>query len=89
MEVCARGKFNLLNARKLGVLPMSKEDLLKNSDINLIHVVLGDRYGTLLTEKEFKIMKKTSFLINTSRGQIINENDLIQAPKMKLSLVLD
>ena len=66
---------------KLGVLPMSKEDLLKNSDIVSIHVVLGDRYKNLITEKEFKIMKKTSFLINTSRGQIINENDLIQALK--------
>ena len=82
MEVCAWSEnLNLSNARKLGVLPMSKEDLLKNSDIVSIHVVLGDRYKNLITEKEFKIMKKTSFLINTSRGQIINENDLIQALK--------
>jgi len=82
MEVCAWSEnLNLSNASKLGVLPMSKEDLLKNSDIVSIHVVLGDRYKNLITKKEFKIMKKTSFLINTSRGQIINENDLIQALK--------
>ena len=82
MEVCAWSEnLNLSNANELGVLPMSKEDLLKNSDIISIHVVLGDRYKNLITKNEFKIMKKTAFLINTSRGQIINENDLIQALK--------
>ena len=40
---------------------------------------LGERYKNLITEKEFKIMKKTSFLINTSRGPIVNEKDLITA----------
>ena len=60
---------------------MSKEDLLKNSDIISIHVVFGDRYKNLITKKELELMKKSSFLINTSRGPIINENDLIQALK--------
>ena len=58
---------------------MSKEELLKQSDIISLHVVLGERYKNLITEKEFKIMKKTSFLINTSRGPIVNEKDLIIA----------
>ena len=58
---------------------MSKEDLISNSDIISIHVVLGDRYKNLITQKEFKLMKKTTFLINTSRGPIINELDLIKA----------
>ena len=43
------------------------EDLLKNSDIISIHVILGDRYKHLITKKEFDMMKKSSFLINTSR----------------------
>ena len=60
---------------------MSKEDLLKNSDIVSIHLVFGDRYKNLITSKELNMMKKTSFLINTSRGLIINENDLIEALK--------
>ena len=60
---------------------MSKEDLLKNSDIISIHLVLGERYKNLISKKEFEMMKKTSFLINTSRGHIINENDLINALK--------
>ena len=82
MEVCAWSEnLDLTHANKLGVLPMSKEDLLKNSDIVSIHIVLGDRYKNLITKKEFELMKKSSFLINTSRGQIINEDDLIEALK--------
>ena len=82
MEVCAWSEnLNLSKANELGVFPMSKDDLLKNSDIISIHVVLGERYKNLITKKEFKLMKKTSFLINTSRGEIINEDDLIQALK--------
>jgi len=82
MEVCAWSEnLNLSHANEFGVLPMNKEDLLKNSDIISIHVVLGERYKNLITKKEIAMMKKTSFLINTSRGPIINENDLVEALK--------
>ena len=80
MEISAWSEnLNLSEANKLNVLPMSKEDLIKTSDIISIHVVLGERYKNLITKKELKQMKKTSFLINTSRGEIINEKDLIEA----------
>ena len=82
MDVCAWSEnLNLSHANEIGVLPMSKEDLLKTSDIISIHLVLGDRYKNLITTKELKMMKKSSFLINTSRGPMINENDLIKALK--------
>ena len=82
MEVCAWSEnLNLSHANELGVLPMSKEDLLKNSDIISIHLILGDRYKNLITKKEISMMKKTAFLINTSRGPIVNENDLVEALK--------
>ena len=82
MEVCAWSEnLDLSHANQIRVLPMSKEDLLKTADIVSIHVVLGDRYKNLITKKELGMMKKSSFLINTSRGQIINENDLIEALK--------
>jgi phosphoglycerate dehydrogenase-like enzyme len=82
MEVCAWSEnLNLSHANEIGVLPMSKEDLLKNSDIVSIHLVFGDRYKNLISKNEFELMKKTSFLINTSRGLIINENDLVEALK--------
>ena len=82
MEVSAWSEnLNLSDANKLGVLPMSKEDLIKTSDIISIHIVLNENYKNLITKKEFEIMKNTSFIINTSRGEIINENDLIEALK--------
>jgi phosphoglycerate dehydrogenase-like enzyme len=80
MQVSAWSEnLNLTHANEIGVLPMSKEDLLTNSDFISIHVVLGDKYKNLITEKEIKLMKKTAFLINTSRGPIVNELDLIKA----------
>ena len=82
MEVCAWSEnLNLSHANELGVLPMSKEDLLKNSDIISIHLVLGERYKNLISKKELGMMKKTAFIINTSRGPIINEKDLVEALK--------
>ncbi len=82
MEVCAWSEnLDLSHANKIGVLPMSKEDLLKTSDIISIHVVLSKNYKNLITKKELEMMKKSSILINTSRGQIINENDLVEALK--------
>ena len=82
MEVCAWSEnLNLSHANEIGVLPMNKEDLLKNSDIISIHIVLGERYKNLITKKELGMMKKTAFLINTSRGPIINENDLVETLK--------
>ena len=80
MEVAAWSEnLNLTTANELGVLPMTKEDLIKSSDIISIHVVLGEKYKNLFAKKEFEMMKNTAFLINTSRGAIINENDLIEA----------
>ena len=80
MEVSAWSEnLNLSQANELNILPMSKDHLLKTSDIISIHVVLGERYRNLITKKEFDMMKKNSILINTSRGFIINEKDLIDA----------
>ena len=80
MEVLAWSEnLNLDKCKELDVLPSSKEDLLKNSDFISIHVQGGERYKNLIQLKEFDMMKKTVFLINTSRGSIVNEEDLIIA----------
>ena len=71
--------LNLDTCKELGVLPCTKEDLIKNSDFLSIHVQGGERYKNCITLKEMDKMKKTSFLINTSRGPIVNEDDLIIA----------
>ena len=80
MEVMAWSEnLNLNTCKELGVLPCSKEDLFQNSDFISIHVQGGERYKELIKLKEMDSMKKTAFLINTSRGSIINEDDLIIA----------
>jgi len=80
MEVMAWSEnLNLDTCKELDVLPCSKDDLIKNSDFLSIHVQGGERYKDCITLKEMDKMKKTSFLINTSRGPIINEDDLIIA----------
>ena len=80
MQVIAWSEnLDLSHAKKLDVLPVSKEDLLNTSDFISIHVVMSDRYKNLIKLKEFDIMKKSAFLINTSRGPIVNEEDLIIA----------
>jgi len=71
--------LNLDKCKELDVLPCSKEDLIKNSDFLSIHVQGGERYKDCITIKELDKMKKTAFLINTSRGPLINEDDLIIA----------
>ena len=71
--------LNLDTCKELDILPSSKEDLIRNSDFISIHVQGGERYKDLITLKEFDTMKKTAFLINTSRGPIVNEDDLIIA----------
>ena len=80
MQVMAWSEnLNLDDCKELDVLPCSKEDLIINSDFLSIHVQGGERYKDCITIKELDKMKKTSFIINTSRGLIINEDDLIIA----------
>ena len=71
--------LDLNKCTELEVLPSTKEDLIKNSDFISIHVQGGERYKDCITLKELDKMKKTAFLINTSRGPIVNEDDLIIA----------
>ena len=80
MQVMAWSEnLNLDTCKELDVLPCSKEDLINASDFLSIHVQGGERYKDCITLNEMDKMKKTSFIINTSRGAIINEDDLIIA----------
>ncbi len=65
--------------KELGVEYASKEDLLKQSDFVTIHMVLSDRSRGLIGAPELSLMKRTAFIINTSRGPIIDEAALITA----------
>jgi glyoxylate reductase len=57
------------------------ETLLKNSDFVSIHLPLTPETRHLIGEPQFKMMKKTAYLINTARGPIINEKALVNALK--------
>ncbi len=80
MDVMAWSEnLSLDKCKELDVLPSSKEDVIQNADFISIHVQGGERYKDCFTLKEFDKMKKSTFLINTSRGPIVNEDDLIIA----------
>ena len=80
MQVMAWSEnLDLDKCKELEVLPCSKEDLIQNSDFLSIHVQGGDRYKNCIKLSDFDNMKKTAYLINTSRGPIVNEDDLIIA----------
>ena len=56
-----------------------KEELLRTSDIISIHVPLIDQTKNLISMQEFSLMKKTSILLNASRGGVVDEHALSQA----------
>ena len=58
---------------------LSLDDLLSTSDVITLHVPLDRVTKHLISENEFTIMKKTSILINTCRGPVVDENALINA----------
>lgn len=57
------------------------DDVLKNSDIVSIHVPLLDSTRHLINDERLSIMKPSAYLINTSRGPVIDENALVKALK--------
>ncbi|SPO07393.1 related to D-isomer specific 2-hydroxyacid dehydrogenase family protein [Cephalotrichum gorgonifer] len=59
----------------------SKEELLQVSDVVSIHYVLSERSRNLLTAKELALMKPSSYLINTSRGPLVDQEALLDTLK--------
>ena len=72
------------DADNLGVTLTSQEELFRLSDVISIHLPLTDETRDLMNSGSFNKMKKTPIIINSSRGSIINENDLLKAYKEKL-----
>jgi glyoxylate reductase len=70
--------------RKLGITHVSFEKLIKDSDILSIHVPYRRETHHLMNYNAFRKMKKTAVIINTARGKIINEKDLIHALKSRI-----
>jgi phosphoglycerate dehydrogenase-like enzyme len=66
-------------ARELGVEPVALDDLLTRSDVVSIHLTLSDRTRGLLGAGELDLIGPAGFLVNTSRGPIVDEAALVEA----------
>ena len=69
---------------ELNITYVPLEELLQRSDFVSIHVSLNNDSFHMIDESKFKLMKKTAFIINTSRGKVINEQHLISALRNKV-----
>ena len=70
-------------AKAAGADYVSKDDLFRNADFVTIHLVLSERSRDLVGAKELGLMKKSAYLINTSRGPIVDEKALIAVLQSK------
>ena len=70
-------------SKKLNFKYVTKEFLYRNSDIVTLHVPLTSSTKKMINTKVFNKMKNSSILINTSRGGVVCEKDLIDALKNK------
>lgn len=70
-------------ANEVGARLVTKEDLMREADFISIHMVLSQRSRGLIGAKELALMKPTSYLINTSRGPIVDEAALIDVLQKK------
>ena len=66
-------------AAEVGAIRVDKKTLLSQSDYISIHLILSDRSRGLIGAKELKQMKPSAYLINTSRGPIVDEDALLEA----------
>ena len=72
------------DCEKVGVEYVSSADLFKMSDILTIHTKLSYRTRGYIDKNTLKLMKKSSVIVNTSRGPIIKEQDIIDALNNKV-----
>lgn len=65
-------------AAQCGATLVSKDELLSQADLVTIHLVLSERTRGLLGARELALMKPTAYLVNTSRGPIVDEQALVE-----------
>ena len=70
-------------SRAGGAALVSKEELFRRSDFITVHVQLSERTRNLVGAAELALMKPTSFLINTSRGPIVDKQALLSVLRAK------
>ena len=84
MEVLAHDpQVDFASIEERNVTPMSFDELFKNADALSIHIPLNESTTKLIGSNELKLMKPTAYLINTSRGEVIDEQALVKALENK------
>ena len=78
-----RKRVSKSREKTLGIKYVSQDKLITQSDVISIHVPHTEQTNELFDAKVFKKMKNTAFLINTARGKIIKEKNLVSALKRK------
>ena len=80
MDVIAWSQ-NLTQERcdEVGARLVTKDELFSQADVLTVHLVLSDRTRGIAGERELSMMKPTAYLVNTSRGPIVDEDALIRA----------
>ncbi len=78
-----RNKLSNTEEKTLGIKYATLDHLLKSSDIVSIHAPYAKDTHNLINLKLLRKMKRTAFLVNTARGKIVNEKDLVLALKKK------
>jgi len=73
----SRAEFGLVGVERMETI----EDLLRESDVISVHVPLGPKTRHMLGAREFGLMKKSAFIVNTSRGPVIDQAALLDALK--------
>lgn len=76
-------RLNTDEEKRLNVEFRELDDLIKEADFVSLHCNLYKKTYHLLGEKQFNLMKHTAFLVNTSRGSVVDEKALIKALQMK------
>jgi phosphoglycerate dehydrogenase-like enzyme len=80
MEVLAWSQhLSAAAAAEAGVIAVSKDELFATSDVITVHYKLSDRSVGLVGPRELGLMKPTAFLVNTSRGPIVDSGALLEA----------
>jgi phosphoglycerate dehydrogenase-like enzyme len=70
-------------AEAAGAVLVSKDMLFSSSDFITIHIVLSNKSRGMINKDDLSLMKPTAYIINTSRGPLIVEEDLIQILKQR------
>ncbi len=83
MRVLYSGKPNPILDKELNAENVDQDTLIKESDFISLHIPLRPENHHLIGKREFEMMKATAYLINTARGPVVDEKELIRVLKEK------